>query len=149
MYKSSQIGDVVNTDVTTVSITDDLRVIQEIFNYNNINYIPVLKGQQVKGMIARKDFQNLNLKLARKTKSTEAVLERIAATRLMNTNIIKLSTNNTIAQAIEIFKMGLFPSIPIVDESDCFVGVLTYKDLVHQISDKTQPAGKSRRRWWW
>lgn len=139
------ISDIMVTDVVAVDMSDDLRTVSRVFDYYTYDYVPVLGNGRLKGVIQRSDYEKLSRRLSRKApRQSAAVLATVQAKALMTNNMIKLATYDKVNDAIEIFQTGLFPTIPVVNDYNELVGIVTYSDLLNHDTDSASPAGSGR-----
>lgn len=139
------LSDIMVTDVIAVNLYDDLRTVSRVFSNYAYDYVPVVKNGKLKGVIQRITYNKLSRRLSQTNRrQSEAALANVQAQSLMTNNMIKLAAYNSVADAIEIFQTGLFPTIPVVNDYDELVGIVTYSDMLSHSSDSTIPAGSAR-----
>lgn len=130
------VKDIMSKDLVTVHRKDDLLKVEEIFKNKRIHHLPVVEYKTLVGMISKSDF--LFFKRGFKNDSYDEMLERIRLKNykvedIMSTKLAKLSPDDRINVALEIFNENLFHAIPIVEE-DKLVGILTTFDILHNLA---------------
>lgn len=70
---------------------------------------------------------------------TDEKIKQVLASDVMNSNVISVHTNTPIIEAAKIITEHNFDGIPVIDESNRLVGILTEYDLI----TKTSPINTS------
>ena len=137
MDLNAPISTIMSTDLLTVLPTDKLQMVKEIFETNRIHHIPVVRFRQMVGLISKTDLHHFYRGIS-KSKYDQLLeksrLNNYTAEDIMTTGIAKLSSQDRIAVAIEVFKENLFHAIPIVDDDE-LVGILTTFDIISALAD--------------
>ncbi|MEZ4931891.1 MAG: CBS domain-containing protein [Saprospiraceae bacterium] len=120
MKKTAPITKVLTTNCTIVEAMADIQTIREIFDHFPNRFLPVVKGLEFVGVILRDDFfmrfltsQDYNL----------------SAKDLISKEMVKLSADNTIEEAKEIFDTKVFDVLPVTDEDGDLMGVLLRNEV--------------------
>lgn len=101
---------------------DNLETAYSIFLGKRIHNLPVIHNNKLVGMISTDDLWLLKKPTSEmgKTKIAEVMTKRIA----------RISPNDKIGTAAELlFDPRLF-ALPVVDENDALVGIVTYYDIL-------------------
>ncbi|MEL7020942.1 MAG: CBS domain-containing protein [Bacteroidota bacterium] len=144
MNKTNAITTVMNTNLVTITPQSSLRDVEQAFCHIASDNILVQQGQRLLGIVNRVAFGRYLGSL--NTQRGQALAARSVAS-VVDHNIIQLSTENTINDAVEIFDTGLFTMIPIVDATGQLVGTLTSQDLGGHATDDAPAACASRPQW--
>lgn len=125
-----------STDLITVGAKDKLTKVRQIFKDKIIHHLPVVDDNgELKGMVSLIDyaialdpmtpFGNFQTKENnRKTFNTFLVED------IMTDNVVTLGEEHSLHSAIELFKANLFHAIPIVDDNNKLLGMITTYDLM-------------------
>lgn len=120
MKKTAPITKVLTTNCTIVEAMADIQTIREIFDHFPNRFLPVVKGLEFVGVILRDEFfmrfltsQDYNL----------------SAKDLISKEMVKLSADNTIEEAKEIFDTKVFDVLPVTDEDGDLMGVLLRNEV--------------------
>ncbi|MFK7933503.1 MAG: HPP family protein [Saprospiraceae bacterium] len=144
MNKSNAITSVMNTSVVTIAPQTNLFEVEQIFRQFPYDFIPVQQRNRLVGAIDRNDFVQYLNDLKMQGMQSGGTLAARSVEAIVNDNIIQLSTENTIQDAIEIFDTGLYRVIPILNAQDKLVGILTQQDLAEHVTDQAHWACASR-----
>ncbi|MGB3080910.1 MAG: CBS domain-containing protein [Saprospiraceae bacterium] len=116
----------------TVSPTDNMMAVKEIFNNHRIHHIPVVKYKTIVGIISKADY----LYFLRKVKTGEHAplvedsgLEKYQVEDIMTTGLATMESTERINVALDVLSENLFHAIPIVDNGE-LVGIFTTQDVL-------------------
>lgn len=124
-------------DVIYVLPDDTLDKVQDIFNHNNIHHIPVVNTEmEVVGIISKSDYLLLcdHLTLFRKELNEQNNLrffQSLLVEEVMSKQVAKLKKQDTIHMAAAFFRENLFHAIPIIDDDNKLVGIVSTHDLLN------------------
>ncbi|MBK8346548.1 MAG: CBS domain-containing protein [Saprospiraceae bacterium] len=130
------VKEVMSTDLITVRQDTILKDVNSIFERENIHHIPVV-GDDKKfiGIISRSDILLLmdwgtKLQLPASIRKNTFLLSSNLAKDIMETNVIKVSPDDTIKKCVQIFRENYFRALPVIDDSDYLRGIITTYDLM-------------------
>lgn len=132
-----KIMDVMTTEVVAVKATDTMDRVSLIFNSKEIHHIPVVNPEnKVVGIISKTDYHKLEhgFTLFRSKESqayNDAIMRSLLASDAMTKQVVTLLPTESISVAVDIFRENLFHAIPVVDEHQKLVGILTTYDLLN------------------
>ncbi|MBK9982288.1 MAG: CBS domain-containing protein [Saprospiraceae bacterium] len=116
----------------TVSPTDNMMAVKEIFNNHRIHHIPVVKYKTIVGIVSKADY----LYFLRKVKTGEHAplvedsgLEKYQVEDIMTTGLATMESTERINVALDVLSENLFHAIPIVDNGE-LVGIFTTQDVL-------------------
>lgn len=123
---------IMSTDLITLAPQDKLLEVKDIFERHNIHHIPIVRFRTIVGLVSKSDFLFFMRGFQRSEDDrfvNEARLRAYSAQDIMTTGLAKLSPDDRIDVALEIFLTNRFHAIPVV-ENDGLVGILTTFDLI-------------------
>jgi acetoin utilization protein AcuB len=135
---------IMSTELITVSPTDKLTLVKEIFDENNIHHVPVVRFKELVGIISKSDFLYF---LRGFSPSDEdrfvnyARLRAYNAEDIMTKGIAKLDPDDRINVALEIFMVNRFHAIPVVKEDE-LVGIVTTYDIIRTLAGENVTPGQ-------
>jgi acetoin utilization protein AcuB len=132
------ISSIMTKDLVTVTPSDPLTRIKEIFDEKNIHHIPVVRFKKIVGIISKSDFSYF-LWGYTNNEMTESLtnnrLKTWQAEDIMSTKLAKVESSDAIRTALEVFKINRFHAIPVVD-NDELVGIITPLDIVISLANE-------------
>ena len=136
MYNPS-IAEIMSIDPVTVHPDDTMDKVDGIFRANNFRHLPVIDDDEnVVGIISKSDYLMLcnrwTLFLKDKQRSQNLRFFRtLLVKEVMTQPVAKLTYNKKASTAVGLFKENLFHALPIVNEKDKLIGILTPLDLIN------------------
>lgn len=137
--------EIMSANPVTVQTQDPLSEVRKVFNNHSIHHIPVMdEKQQIVGIISSSDLDRLSwgttlFKNVKKEEYNEALYHTYRVMDVMTTDVYTLDADQTIDEAYEIFKEGLFRAIPVI-ENAALVGIISPIDLVKPFISKAKVA---------
>jgi CBS domain-containing protein len=126
------ISSIMKTELITVTPEDSLDAVRSIFLSRNIHHLPVVdKNYHLVGIVTTHDTYRLNLKFEDYGKLTvgEVMIRKVA----------KLTPEEKIGVAAELFLLNRFHATPIVNNSNKLVGLVTDFDILRYSFKKAYP----------
>ena len=128
------------TNLITVNPDDKLIKIKEIFEKNKIHHIPVVSYKQIVGLVSKTDFVYFMRGFSRNEEDrfvNEARLRAYKAEDIMTKGLAKLTPNQRINVALDIFLENRFHAVPVVDEANGdLVGIVTTFDVIKALASE-------------
>ena len=128
------ISTIMTKDVVTVTPEDTLKVVKDILFTRHLHHLPVVQGKKLVGIFTSYDLVKLG-------KSAEEYAN-IRVEEVMTRKIATMSPNEKIGAAAQVFLENLFHGLPIVDESNNLVGIITTHDILKYQFHKEYPNHK-------
>lgn len=131
-----KVGDVMSTELITVKQDTVLKDVNQIFENENIHHIPVVANDgHFMGIISKSDILLLldwgtKLSLPASMRKNFFMLSSNLAKDVMQTNVIKVSPEDTIQRCVQIFRENYFRALPVVNEEGQLQGIITTYDLM-------------------
>jgi len=126
------VSTIMTPDVVTLNITDSLTTAEELFRKNNIRHIPVVSGHRIVGMLSHSDI--LRIGIPEVSENNESVVSTVydmyTLDQVMTKNVKTLLHTDFIKTAALVFTESEFRALPIVDENENLVGILSTTDLI-------------------
>ena len=142
MVKNISIKEIMTREVITVSPTDNMTVVDEIFKKNNIHHVPVIdKNGKVVGLISSTDYNKLQNTFTffindKSEAYNKAIMRSLLVEDVMTKHIATLQNDSTVMVAAGIFNENLFHAIPVVDKQGKLEGIVTTFDLLNYAYNK-------------
>lgn len=128
------VKDLMTRGVFAVQENTDLIDVLEIMKTEHIRHVPVLKGNQLVGIVSRTDINRLTFGalLPDQESADEAILNMLTLSQVMTSNPRVVKASDSIKLVAEIFSKEEFHALPVVDddgEGIC-VGIITTTDVI-------------------
>ena len=117
--------------VVSVKMNDSLMVVKHIFDHAAFHHLLVVEAGVIAGIISDRDLLKAlspNIGTAAESVKDAATLNK-KAHQIMSRQVISLTPNAGVYQAISIFNQHNISCIPIVDINGKPVGILSWRDI--------------------
>jgi len=133
MRKNEPIRNLMTKEVVTLSLSDSLYSAEKRLRVNHIRHLPVLEDGKLIGLISLSDLKRISFIDAYSKEGTEdtPVYNMLSIKDMMIKNPITVHPETTIDQVAKEFASHEFHSLPVVDDENNLVGIVTTTDLLH------------------
>ncbi len=119
-------------DLITVGVNDGLDKAEHLLKKHKIRHIPVIKGQEIVGMLSINDILRISFAdgaFREEEDVSSSIYEMFTIRNLMRSKLETVRSDNTIKEVAEKFVESEYHSLPVVDDG-ILVGILTTTDLI-------------------
>ena len=130
--RPSAVGDIMTRDVISVDENDDLAHLLESMRVLRFRHLPVTNDARLVGMLTERDVLSLSASslLPNRSDSDEFLQKRYRVRDVMTENVISVNPNTSLREAGRLMLERRIGCLPVVDESNTLVGILTSTDFV-------------------
>jgi len=125
------VSTIMTKELITVHPDDKLSMVLEAFKTKKIHHLPVIEDGKLVGLITTSDLMWLN-------RSFDDY-SSIQVSDVMTRKLATLEPSAKIGTAAEIFLENWFHALPIVDENQLLVGIVTSFDILRYNYNKAYP----------
>jgi CBS domain-containing protein len=137
-YNWMKVVDIMTRDPLTVTPTETIGQADELMNTNKIRQLPVVQGKDLIGIVTDRDIRSfLSGSLLEGVEAREEALNT-KIREIMTTEPMTLSRDDDLQEAVEIMIDEKIGGIPVVDESEGLVGIVTYVDVLRCFLNRLQ-----------
>jgi len=139
------VKDLMRTSIVTLKPTDSLNLAQDLIELGGIRHIPIVQDNTLVGMIAAHDMFKASFKASQKfstEEEKETFFKSIKIGDVMTQEVISISPDAPISDAVKIFIDEHIGALPVVDQNNVLVGLLTVIDILQTFI--TNPGGGNR-----
>lgn len=133
MRSTTPISRVMTRKPETVKPTDTMEEVRKIFEKRGFHHIPVVEKNKLVGLVSYTDYLQLIRSIfdnKQEVRLNEKVLHATVVEEVMTKHVLCLSQEDTVENALLIFKANQFHSLPVVDAHQHLVGIITTYDLM-------------------
>jgi CBS domain-containing protein len=138
MKKSMPISEIMTKKVITLSTKDNLETAELLFKKNKIRHIPVVRNGKIIGMLSYTDL--LRISFADAVYDDEeidtVVYNMFTIEQVMVKNITSVTSSTTVKEVAEILTNKEFHALPVVDNNNKLVGIVTTTDLIKHLLEE-------------
>jgi CBS domain-containing membrane protein len=138
MIKRKPVSAIMTKDVITLSKSDSLELAEQLFKSHHIRHIPVVRGENIIGMLSYTDLLRISFADAadEEEETVDAVVYNMFTIgQVMARNLISVTSTATIKEVAEILSKKEFHAIPVVD-NEKLVGIVTTTDLINYLLEQ-------------
>lgn len=137
-YSWMKVVDVMTKDPLTVIPTESIGQADDLMNTNRIRQLPVMEGKNLVGIVTDRDIRSF---LSGSLLDSPEARERALASQvreIMTTEPITVSPDDDLPDAVELMIDEKIGGIPVVDEAEGLVGIVTYVDILRCFLNRLQ-----------
>lgn len=152
-----KVSDVMQKSATKVAPTDSIKDVSRLIFSLGISGIPVVENKKLLGIITEEDiFNTIHPTLSKIAKNTSKPEEESAdkqigrlletpVEKIMVKNVKKISSDSSVTKAQEIMFTNHFERLPVVNELNEFVGIVSQQDTFSEIIKNKVPKTEAER----
>lgn len=129
--------------VVMVSMDDTLAVIRDIFNKANFHHLLVVENKKLVGIISDRDYlKSVNATLGTPIENARDLAAlNLKAHQIMSRHVIARNENDSLSDVIKTFNEKGVSCVPIVNNHQMPVGIITWKDIIRFLAIKVSTMG--------
>lgn len=138
MIKTTPISKIMTKNVITLDHNDTLEHAESMFKKYNIRHIPVVKNEEIIGMLSYTDLMRISF--ADAVDEDEHFVDTVVYNmfnieQVMASNVVSVPSSFTVKEVAKILASREFHAIPVVDNNK-IVGIVTTTDLIKFLLDQ-------------
>jgi acetoin utilization protein AcuB len=137
-YGWMRVVDVMTKDPLIVTTSETVAQADELMAVNKIRQLPVVKAGELVGIITDRDIRSF---LSGSFLSAPEAREKALHTQIaevMTFDPLTLSPDDNLQEAVELLINEKIGGIPVVDEAEGIVGIVTYVDVLRCFLNRLQ-----------
>lgn len=138
MKKRTPISEIMTTKVVTINYNDDIIVADMLFKSHNIRHIPVLREEQLVGIISYTDMQRISFVESVNTETNQVdakLFNMFTIEQVMVKNVETVRPTATIREVAALLAEKEFHALPVT-EGNTIKGMVTTTDLMKYLLDQ-------------
>lgn len=140
MNKLIEVRHIMTTDLVTADPDETIDAVRHKLMDNHIQHIPVVDGKKIVGIISKGDIHRMehHFTLFHSEKALESnrqIFSTILASEIMTKSLVKLKDTDAASIAVDLFRENLFHALPVVNDKDQLVGMISPLDLLRYAFD--------------
>jgi CBS domain-containing protein len=133
-----KVVDVMTKDPLTMSPMETIGQADDLMNTNRIRQLPVVGGKRLVGIVTDRDIRSfLGGSLLDSAEARERALAS-AVQEIMTTEPITVFPDDNLQEAVELMIEEKIGGIPVVDDREGLVGIVTYVDVLRCFLNRLQ-----------
>jgi len=138
MKKNDSISKIMTTNMVTVHQGQKLSDVRHVIVGSNIHHVPVVDGKKLVGLISFTDLMKLNVVISGADERTidSIVDQQFTIQEIMTTKLTTVKNTHSIREASKILAESNFHSLPVINEQEEMVGIVTMTDLIKYFNNQ-------------
>ena len=125
-----KVFDVMSNDPLTVSPSDTVGKAEELMYENHYRQLPVVENKQLIGIVSERDIRSFLAQPSFVEPEKRARALRTKVNEIMTAKPLTVSPEDDLREAVELLIEEKIGGIPVVDETEGLVGIVTYVDVL-------------------
>lgn len=143
MDKWIEVKHIMTTDLITADPDETIDAVRHKLIANHIQHIPVVEDKKIRGIISKGDIHRMehHFTLFHSEKALESnrqIFSTILAAEIMTKSLVKLKDTDSAIIAVDLFRENMFHALPVVNDKDQLVGMITPLDLLRYAYDEVK-----------
>jgi acetoin utilization protein AcuB len=139
----AMVGELMTRKVVTVSENDTIEQADIGRTRVHLRHLPVVSGEKLIGLVTRSDLLHASSSfLSEKAEQRNQVIRQLPVSKIMQTELVTVRPTDTLIDAGRLMWQGRLGCLPVTDEDDRLLGIVTTYDFVRlfvQMLDKSPP----------
>lgn len=126
------VKDYMATDVITVDADESLRLAEDIMDMGRIRHLPVMRAGKLVGIVSQRDLfrASLSTLLHHRRADVELFEHSVNVAEIMSDKVITVTPETPLKEAAGIMLTKKIGCLPVVDENDSLLGLITETDAL-------------------
>jgi CBS domain-containing protein len=138
MKHNEPVHKIMAANPTTVHEKQKLSEVHEVIVGRRIHHVPVVSGDRLIGLISATDLLRVSWGDVNRQdpRQVNALLDTLAIRDVMQEDVVTLRRTDTVRRAAELLAQGDYHSLPVLDDDDALVGMVTSTDLIKYLLEQ-------------
>lgn len=138
----TKVRDIMTSPVIIVAPQTPVPQASALMKERGIRHLPVIENGQLVGIVSRGDLREASISEAINADLYEIsfLLSRLLVSKLMTRQVVTISPDAPIVDAVELMTGNKIAGLPVVDETGSVIGIVTESDLLRLLLRKLREA---------
>jgi CBS domain-containing protein len=138
MKKKEPITTIMSSNLHNVHIDDKLIDVNQLMRKFSIRHVPVLKNKQLVGIISKTDINRLAFSeyIEGEENADVMIFDMLSIEQVMTSKPRVVNESATIYEVAKILSEEEFHALPVIDNNDQLVGIVTTTDVIRYLLDQ-------------
>ncbi|MEO8224288.1 MAG: CBS domain-containing protein [Gammaproteobacteria bacterium] len=138
MKHNEPVSKIMSSEVKTIHVGQKLSEARHLLAHSTFDHAPVVSGDTLVGMLSSSDIMRLTYDAdGSDSRSIDAVLDNeFTVEGTMTRDLETIRPGATIREAAQLLVKRSFHSLPVVEDGDKLVGIVTSTDLIRYLLEQ-------------
>jgi len=133
MNTESTVHNIMSTELVTIERYAAFSELRRLLDSGDIHHIPVVDGRKLLGILSTTDV--LKYSFGAQSVGADEKLDKsldlnISVDTIMQTQVVTVTPDTSVMAAAELLLYSKFNALPVVDDSQNLLGIITTKDFI-------------------
>lgn len=129
------VSDVMTADPVTLDVGVSLRRAFAVLDELDVRHLPVIEEGRLVGMLSDRDLREVRAALSENGGNMPRVAD------LMSGDVVSVDPETDLVEVIQIMLEEKFGALPVVDDDDRVIGIVSYVDLLREFAKTLSSEG--------
>jgi CBS domain-containing protein len=131
MRSNDRVDQFMTEAVLSINVDEPAGEVLRLFAGYPVHHLPVLSNQKVVGMLGSADVRKIEAFLPKGAGREEYLSQRLQVATLMRKPAITIRPHATLLDAARLMASNAVHALPVVDEQERLLGIITTTDVMH------------------
>ena len=138
MKHNVPVHEIMAADPVTVHEKQKLSEVHRLIVDRKIHHVPVVSGRRLIGLISATDLLRVSWGDVNKQdpRQVDALLDTLTIRDAMQEDVVTVRRTETVRRAAELLAQGEYHSLPVLDDDEQLVGVVTSTDVIRYLLEQ-------------
>jgi CBS domain-containing protein len=138
----TRVRDIMTSPALTIEPDTSVPTAIALMRQHGIRHLPVVESGRLVGMISRGDLREASITASINADQYELhfLLSKLTVERLMSRKVFTVTPDAFIVHAAELMTDNKIAGLPVVDQQDAVVGIVTESDLLRMLVSRLREA---------
>ncbi len=135
MDLTAPVSTIMTSQLITIGTEDQVKLAKENFETNKIHHLPVLKEEELVGMVSTTDLLHFLRYLDKDSQEpylNDLRLKNYKVGEIMQQELVTVDVEDTIKAVLEVFQQNLFHALPVMKEGK-LAGIVSTHDIIKNL----------------
>lgn len=135
MNRRAPVAEVMTPHPRSVQIDQQVSDVRKALEDGRVHHLPVVDGKRLVGIISTTDLLGLGFRPRDSHEDLDTYLNRqYSIGDIMRTNLVTVPSDSTIQDAARALCTGALHAVPVVDDANNLLGIVTTTDIASYIA---------------
>jgi CBS domain-containing protein len=138
MKHNEPVHKIMATDPVSVHEKQKLSDVHHLIVERKIHHVPVVSGRKLIGLISGNDLLRVSWGDVNRQdpREVDTLLDTLTIRDAMQEDVVTVRRHDTVRRAAELLSQGEYHSLPVLDDDDALVGMVTSTDLIKYLLEQ-------------
>ncbi len=138
MRNDAPVAEIMTPHPRSVQVNQQLSDVRAALADGRLHHLPVVDGHRLVGIISMTDLLEYGFEPRDSNENRDEYLDKhFLISHIMQTELVTISSNSTVRDAAQALATGALHAVPVVDDDQNLLGIVTSTDIVSYFLSQT------------